>query len=201
MKNENREKIAKIYELVQRGATDGEKKAAEIALNKLIKKFNISDEYLEKIKLKKYEFKYSTILDLKLFMQLHSYFFKGKDFKAERRTIGTKSIICSFEYLDYIVIMTAYEYFKRHMNKEFKKVCVPLINKCRSTKTKNKRRQELQGKFFSRYVIKSKIYHQEELTSLDYSKLSKKEIEDIERLMKIEGGNYHTQLNTGLFLN
>ena len=42
MTNENKDKIAKIYQLVKRGATDGEKQAAEIALNKLLKKFNLT---------------------------------------------------------------------------------------------------------------------------------------------------------------
>lgn len=32
MTNENKDKIAKIYELVKRGATEGEKQAAKIAL-------------------------------------------------------------------------------------------------------------------------------------------------------------------------
>ena len=47
MTNENKDKIAKIYELVKRGATEGEKQAAELALNKLLKKYNLTDEFLE----------------------------------------------------------------------------------------------------------------------------------------------------------
>ena len=60
MTNETKDKIAKIYELVKRGATEGEKQAAEIALNKLLKKFNLTDEFLETINLREYEFKYAT---------------------------------------------------------------------------------------------------------------------------------------------
>lgn len=201
MTNENREKIAKVYELVERGSTDGEKQAAKIALDKLLKKFNLNDDYLETIKFKKYEFKYATMLDLELFSQLHTYFFKDKTFKASRQTWGKKSIISSFEYLDYVVMQTAFEYFKRHMNNEFKKHCVPLISRCRTTKTKNKRRSELQKLFFSQYIFKSKIYHADQVAKIDLSKLSEKERNDRMKLMNIEGGKYNVALNNGLMLN
>jgi hypothetical protein len=201
MTNENREKIAKVYELVERGATEGEKKAAEAALKKLLKKFNLSEDYLNEIKLKKYEFKYATNLDLMLFNQLHHYFFPNYYFKARRNTFGKKVIVMSYEYLDYVVMQTAYEYFKSHMSKQFKSHCMPLINRCRTTKTKNKRRDELQKLFFSQYIFKSKIYHADQVAKIDLSKLSEKELNDRMKLMNIEGGQYNVALNNGLMLN
>ncbi|WP_163401463.1 hypothetical protein [Flavobacterium fluviatile] len=195
-----KEKIAKIYELVKRGTTEGEKAAAEIALNKLLKKHDLSEEYLLTIHLTEYEFKYSTQLDLDLFVQLHSFFFKGKEFNATKTGFTRKSIFINMEYLDYVLLSTSYEYFRRHMNAQFKKVCVPIINRCRSAKTKNARRKELQAEFFSRYVIKSKIFNDEQITQVDSSKLSQKSKQDKERISGIEGGNYHTQINTGLYL-
>lgn len=195
-----KEKIAKIYELVKRGSTEGEKAAAEIALNKLLKKHDLSEEYLLTIHLTEYEFKYSTQLDLDLFVQLHSFFFKGKEFNATKTAFTRKSIFINLEYLDYVLLSTSYAYFKRHMNAQFKKVCVPIINRCRSSKTKNSRRKELQTEFFSRYVIKSKIFNDEQITQVDSSKLSQKSKQDKERIAGIEGGNYHTQINTGLYL-
>ena len=200
MTNENKDKIAKIYEIVKRCATEGEKQAAEIALNKLLKKFNLTDEFLETINLREYEFKYATQLDQDLFIQLHVFFFKDKDFNASKSTLGRKSIFISLEYVDYILLMTAYEYFKKHMNAEFRKFCLPLIARCRTTKSKNKRRAELQKTFFNQYVMKSKIYHENQIEKIDTSKLSDKEYNDRKRLSEIEGGSYHTPINTGLFL-
>jgi hypothetical protein len=200
MDNQLKEKITKIYELVKRGSTAGEKAAAELALDKLLKKHNLTAEFIKTMHLKKYEFKYATNLDLKLFMQLHEYFFKGKECNASKSTFRGKTIYMSFEYLDWVLFSSAYEYFKRHMNAEFKKVCVPLIKKCRSTKTKNERRAKLQSAFFSQYVIKSKIYHQEQVGKIDLSKLSEKEMADLERLTQVEGGSYATQVTTGLYL-
>ena len=86
------------------------------------------------------------------------------------------------------------------MNAEFRKFCLPLIAKCRTTKTKNKRRAELQKTFFSQYVMKSKIYHEHQIEKIDLSKLSNKQYSDRKRLSEIEGGKYHTQLTTGLYL-
>ena len=200
MTNENKDKITKIYELVKRGATEGEKQAAEIALNKLLKKFNLTDEFLATIHLREYEFKYATQLDLDLFQQLHLYFFKERKFEASKSTLGRKSIFINFEYIDWVLFSTAYEYFKRHMNLEFKKFCVPLIKKCRTNKTKNARRVELQKVFFSQYVIKSKIYHEHQIEKIDTSKLTDKQYNDRQRLESIEGGVYNTQVTTGLYL-
>lgn len=200
MDNQLKDKISKIYELVKRGSTAGEKAAAELALDKLLKKHNLTEEFIKTMHLKKYEFKYATSLDLMLFKQLHHFFFEGKEFNACKSTLGRKSIFISFEYLDWVLFSSAYEYFKRHMNTEFKKVCVPLIKKCRSTKTKNERRAKLQSTFFGQYVINSKIYHQEQVGEIDLSKLPEKERADRERLSQIEGGSYATQVTTGLYL-
>ena len=121
MDNQLKEKISKIYELVKRGSTEGEKLAAESALNKLLKKHNLTEEFIKTMHLREYEFKYATNLDLMLFMQLHEYFFKGKQFEASKSTLNRKSVFISFEYLDWVLFSSAYEYFKRHMNSEFKK--------------------------------------------------------------------------------
>lgn len=200
MDNQLKDKISKIYELVKRGGTEGEKAAAETALNKLLKKHNLTEEFIKTMHLKEYEFKYATNLDLWLFMQLHEFFFKGKQFNASKSTLGRKSIFMNLEYLDWVLLSSSYEYFKRHMNAEFRKFCVPLIKKCRTTKTKNARRADLQQTFFGRYVIASKIYHQEQIGEIDLSKLSEKERRDRQRLEEIQGGSYNTQVTTGLFL-
>lgn len=200
MDNQLREKISKIYELVKRGDTEGEKSAAELTLNKLLKKHNLTDEFIKTMYLKEYAFKYATKLDLELFIQLHRYFFENREFNASKSTCGGKTIYISFEYLDWVLFSSAYEYFKKHMNAEFKKYCVPLIKKCRSTKTQNARRAKLQDIFFSQYIMKSKIFHQKQINKIDRSTLSEKELVDFDRLSKIEGGSYATQITTGLYL-
>lgn len=200
MDNQLKDKLYKIYKLVQNGATSGEKDAAEIALNKLLEKHNLTEEFIKTMHLKEYSFKYATKLDLDLFIQLYDYFFEGKEFNASKSTIGGKTIYVSFEYLDWVLFSSAYEYFKRHMNAEFKKHCVPLIKKCRTTKTQNARRAKLQEIFFGQYVMKSKIYHEKQIAQIDLSKLSEKERADRERLKQIQGGYYATQVTTGLYL-
>ncbi len=198
--NDYKDKIAKIYELVKNGATDGEKTAAQTALDKMLKKYNLNSDYIDTITERNYEFKYATNLDLQLFMQLHDYFFKGKPFKAQRRTMSQKRIIIALEYIDWITISCAYEYFKPHMNKEFRKICLPAVKKCRSAKTKNARRQELQTSFFTQYAIKSNIVHKSQLTPVDVDKLKAKELADLLRLQGIEGGQLTNQVTTGLYL-
>lgn len=200
MENQLKDKISKIYELVKGGATDGEKAAATLALDKLLKKHNLTEEFIKTIHVKEYSFKYATKLDLDLFIQLHRYFFEYKEFNASKSTVGGKTIYMSFEYLDWVLFSSAYEYFKRHMNAEFKKHCTPLVNKCRTTKSKNARRLKLQELFFSQYVIKSKIYNQKQIGKIDLSKLSEKERKDRERLEQIQGGSYAAQVTTGLYL-
>lgn len=86
------------------------------------------------------------------------------------------------------------------MNREFKKHCVPLIKKCRTAKTKNERRANLQKTFFGQYVVKSRIYNDDQIQTVDMSERSEKERRDYERLAKIQGGSYSTQVTTGLYL-
>lgn len=197
MNTEIKDKIAKVLELANRGI-EGEKDAAKLALDRLMKKYNLSDEDLAKIKLKRYFFKYKTNLDMMLFHQILSYFFVGKNFRIVRYTGGTKQLATELEYLDWVTVDSAYEYFRRHAAEQFKKFCLPHIKRCRTTKTKNAKRAELQEAFFSKYVIASKIYHPEHIKNIDWSEMSNKEIEASNKrasiLGDVVGGQYHTQV-------
>lgn len=199
MTDETRSKIAKVYELVNRGV-DGEKEAAKQALDRLMKKHNLSMSDMESIKQKNYNFKYANKLDLWLVCQLVHYFLPDKEQNKYRRTTGVRELVLRLEYLDYVVISTAYEYFKRHMKTQYNEFVLPQIKRCRSTKTKNKRRAELQEVFFSRYIIASKLYIVGEIKKVDYNELSLKERRDLEALKDVKGGNYKTQVTTGLCL-
>lgn len=199
MTNEQKEKIAKVYELVNRGV-EGEREAAKKALDRLMKKYKLSDQDLATIHLKKYSFKYANQMELWLLQQLHKYFLPNKELIAYRDTWNKRELVISLEYIDYVTIETAYEYFRRHMNAQFKELCLPEINRCRKAKTKNKRREELQSIFFSKYIYKSKIYHPEQIEKVDLSKLSDKEYNDRMKLEGIQGGQFNQQVTTGLFL-
>lgn len=194
------DKIAKVYELVKRGATEGEKIAAERALDRLMRKYNLDESYLNSIGLKKYSFQYQTNLDLKLFCQLMEFFFRDKNYTGYRDTDGTRKIIIKLEYLDYIQIDCAYGYFRPHMKKQFEEHCLPHLKRCRTTKTKNAKRKQLQDLFFGRYVLESNIYHPDQMSTLDWSKLSERERKMREQLQAVQGGTFNNQMTTGLYL-
>ena len=188
-----RDRIAKIRELATRGI-DGEKKAANIALDKLLKKYNINPAAVDVIINKQYFFKYSTELDIRLFLQLLEYFFKDRDFEVYKHTYGKREMSLRLEYLDYITISCAYEYFKRHMSQEWRKFSSDVIRKKRKPKTKNKLRSDLQEVFFPQYIIKSGIYHPEQRKETGIEDMSETQLEHYRRLMDIQGGQYHAQL-------
>lgn len=199
MTQEQKDKIAKVYALATQGV-DGEKDAAKTLLDKLIKKYNLSDDALASIQMCNYSFKYNNMMEVWLIEQLHKYFLPEKDINGYRATLNRRDVVLKLEYIDYVTIESAYEYFRRHMNTQFKKTCLPLIKRCKSTKTRNKRREELQQMFFSKYVYESKIYLPNQLRTVDLNQLSGKELKDRQRLQNIEGGQFNTQVTTGLYL-
>jgi hypothetical protein len=197
MNTPTHDKISKVYELANKGATDGEKEAAKRALDRLMKKYNLTEEYIKNMHLKFYNFSYSTNLDLALFNQLVEYFFRDKDYSGYKSTTGGKHIVFKLEYLDYIQLDCAYAYFRTHMGKQFKKHCHPILSKCRTNRTKTKRRAELQSEFFSKYVMASKLYHEDQLVE---RKLSQRDQKNRQLIGTVEGGQYNQQVTTGLYL-
>lgn len=197
MNTEIKDKISKVLELVNRGV-EGEKTAAQEALYRLMKKYNLSDEDLAKIKVQRYYFKYKTELDKKLFCQLVEFFFKNKDLQIYLSTYNGRNLYLELEYLDWVTLDSAYEYFRRHAAAQFKEFCLPHLKRCRSNKTRNAKRAELRDAFFSKYVIASNIYHPEQITQIDFKGMSSKEWENYSRqaqiLGDVQGGQFHTQV-------
>lgn len=197
MNTEIKDKISKVLELANRGV-EGEKKAAQKALDRLMKKYNLSDEDLAKIKVQRYYFKYKTELDKKLFCQLVEFFFKNKGLQIYLNTINGRNLWLELEYLDWVTLDSAYEYFRRHAAAQFTEFCLPHVKRCRSNKTRNAKRAELQEAFFSKYVIASNIYHPEQITQIDFNGMSSKEWENFNRqsqmLGNVQGGQFHTQV-------
>lgn len=188
-------KIEKIKALIKQGV-GGESVAAREALNRLIEKHNLNPAVVED---QEYRFKYSTVLEERLLVQLSICLFGGK-ISFMRDTWHKRELVAVMEYTDYVSLDCAYEYFRRHMKQEWNKHCLPLIKRKRTAKTKNLLRDQLQQVFFSKYIIASKLYLENQLIKIDASKLSGKEIEARRAVMEVQGGKYNKQINHGLFL-
>ena len=200
MNDKIKEKITKVYELVKRGIA-GEQQSAEKMLKKLLEKYNISEDELNSIDEKEYYFKYASNLDEWLLIQLIEYFFKEKKYKLYRiKDSGVKEIAIQMPYLDWVTLDSAYGYFKPHLNQQWRKHGLPVVNRCRTTKTKNKRREEMQQTFFNLYIIRSGIYRPEQKNSNSLRSLTEEEIKRLTMLYGVEGGKYNQQVTTGLYL-
>ena len=192
-----KEKLTKVYELVKRGVA-GEQQSAEKTLKKLLEKYNISEAELNSIDEKNYYFKYASNLDEWLLIQLIEYFFKEKNYKLYRiKYSGVKEIAIQMPYLDWVTLDSAYGYFKPHLNQQWRKHGLPVVNRCRTTKTKNKRREAMQKTFFNLYIIRSGIYRPEQKNS---KSVTEEEIKRLTMLYGVEGGKYNQQVTTGLYL-
>ena len=200
MNDKVKEKLTKVYELVKRGVA-GERQSAEKMLKKLLEKYNISEDELNSIDEKEYYFKYASNLDEWLLIQLIEYFFKEKKYKLYRiKDSGVKEIAIQMPYLDWVTLDSAYGYFKPHLNQQWRKHGLPVVNRCRTTKTKNKRREEMQKTFFGLYIIRSGIYRPEQKNSNSLKSLTEEEIKRLTMLYGVEGGKYNQQVTTGLYL-
>jgi hypothetical protein len=200
---ELKQKLAKVYELVNRGATDGEKTAAKKALERLMEKHGIREEDLDNLKKGKFFFKYSSDLDLWLLSRLVHFFIDNPDEVINggyRSSYGGKDVCFWLTYLDSVTIECAYGYFKRHMNAQWKKFCLSNLRRCKTTKSRNKRRKELQNVFFDRYIIASHLYDPKRLVAVNWDDLSKQEQKDRVKLSEIEGGKYNRQMTSGLLI-
>ena len=108
-----------------------------------------------------------------------------------------KEVAIQMPYLDWVTLDSAYGYFKPHLNQQWRKHGLPVVNLCQTTKTKNKRRIEMQDSFFKLYVVRSGIYRREQITS---TPLSEEQIKQLTMLYGVEGGKYNQQVTTGLYL-
>lgn len=199
MENHIKEKLSKVYELVKRGES-GEKDAAKLALERILKKYKLDVSALDSLHLKKYHFKYSSNLELWLLSRIIKHLLNQDTSKAYRDTWGKREVVIELEYLDYVLLSSAYEYFRRHMKSEYNKLVLPQVKRCRTTRTRNARRAKLQEVFFTKYIIASGLYKKEEITKIDTSKMGEKELRDRMQLEGVKGGDYKTQVTTGLYL-
>jgi hypothetical protein len=193
MTQELKNRIAKIYELLKNGGTEGEKQAANLALDRILKKYDLEGINLETINQEEYEFTYTTEMELWLFQRVIRFF--AQDFNSKMYK-GQKRISVQLTYMDWVTVSCSYEYFRRHMKAQWNLVCADELKRKRKVKTKNERRKELQKLFFSRYVIASKLYQPHELVSKEVT--AKKEVRDNNMMDDVQGGAYNKQVVNGL---
>jgi len=193
-------KIRKIYDLVLRGSTEGERQAAQSALDKMLKKYNLSEEHIKNISKQKYWFPFSRTIDKWLFYQIISVFVSEETQLLLGYSEGAKRsniIGAQLEYEDWVTVSCAYEYFRPHMHKQYKATVLPELNKCRKQKTRAAKAAELERPFVNRYFIKSGLYKTGQLTSV---KMNKNQAQAERLLQDMEGGSFNRQLSNGLLL-
>lgn len=199
-------KLSKLYQMLKGGSTDGEKAAAKEAIDRIVFKYDLDNLDLDKMHIREYRFKYSTELEtwlfqriLKILLNLDAPEIYRTNYKVEGGSyVNVRDIVIKLDEVDYITLHAAYEYFRGHMKSQWKRHAAPVIKRCRTKKTKSKKREDLKKEFFSLYIIKSKLYEESELkkrelkTRADYQKAN--------MFNNVEGGKYNTQVNNGLYL-
>jgi len=208
MENSLKEKILKIYEIVNNGGTDGEKQAAKYLLDKILLKYNLEESVLKDLALTEYSFTYATTLEQYLLLRIVGSLTIVDPMQARKRTllcganyslIRVKHICIKMTYLDWVTVDSAYEYFRRHMKAQYKIACAPIVARCRTIKTKNAKRKELENPFFIKYCIVSNLVKDGELTKRKIT--DRKELAAQRLVDNIEGGSYNRQLLSNLLLN
>lgn len=200
MTQELKDKLTKVYELIKRG-TDGEKQAAEKAMNRLVEKYNLHDIDFDKIDKQEYGFKYSNRLEIALMAAIVETFGTPDMLTGCYRTTGRlKEVRMTLTYLDYVTISCAYEYFKRHMKVQWTTVCLPIIKRARKATNRAKKRAEIEELFFQQYIIASKLIDQKHIVEVSADELSLKELKNRKSIHGITGGEYHKQMHTGNLL-
>jgi len=197
MNNDLKIRLAKLRELAERGATEGEKNAALKGMERLIKKLNLDEQLFLNTGKMDYTFRYTTNLEVWLLIQITDVLVEIS-YDDKIKSPREKMIYIKLNYLDYITIECAYEYFRRHMKKEWNRTAIPELKKCRKASTRNKKRAALQKAFFSEYAIASGLVKPFQIEKV---KLTSQEDRKRARLFRdIEGGKYNQQVNNGLYL-
>jgi len=195
MDNEIKIRLAKLRELAERGATEGEKNAARKGIERLLKRYNLDDMSIDWNGELRYTFKYTTKLEMWLVIQISRVLTNVAD--SKKFHTWDQKVAMDLKYLDYVTIECAYEFFRRHMKAQWNKSALPELRKCRKAKTRNKKRLILQNQFFSEYCRKSGLFRDEDFIT---AKRTKVDAITASRLGDFEGGNYNQQVNNGLYL-
>ncbi|WP_020403764.1 hypothetical protein [Gracilimonas tropica] len=202
-------RFASLIRLAERGATEGEKAAARKAMERLQMKYDFDSLNLDELLRSEYCFTWTSNIEIKLFIVLCKYFLNREDFIVEKRNwreengelYEARELAIKLDQMEYITIECAYEYFRRHMNSEWKRLIIPKLNRCRKARTRKAKKETLEPLFFEQYIIRSQLVNPEHLTELDPEEMSQQEIENRAAMTGMQGGAFNRQVGTGLYLN
>jgi hypothetical protein len=203
MNKEIEDKLKKIQELINRGSTPGERKAAQIAFDNICEKYNIDKDKVGK---KKVEISLNTKNEKILFRYIYDYFIErggGYSSYGISKKHVKRVVIVSLDYDKAVLLECAWAYFLPHFRKEK----VKFLNKFYKEKSKlaktwgelkaiKKCVSEYTDLFLKQYIVASNIYFPEDVKTGPLISL-----EDYNLLKTIEGGKYHTQVGGGNLLN
>lgn len=192
-------RLSKVKELIERGATEGEKQAARIQFKKIIQNNELTEDDLLDIIKKEYCFKYANYAEMCLFMHLYC---NLKDIYSEENDSYVKSgaseqrkIYAKLTKLEYIELTAMYEYFRRHMKDQYKEAMLEVKSKYFAKFRNFKKLQPVlrtsQSVFINEYCNRSGIRSK--------TKRAPKSVEtplSATTIGNIEGGQYNKQLNT-----
>ncbi len=190
MDNNIRDRIEKVYALVNQGATEGERIAARHQLAKILKRYNIDEESIKQPSLKSYFFPYRNYMESTLLMIIMEYLRIDHSQGKRHWRKWRNGVAYRFNYIElpltyetYIECDCMYQYFRRHMRGEYEKV--------RTNFKRRKRQRDNEFIFVSQYTIKSGIVRSEDLVKAD-----PKLINALNKIYdNIEGGSYKRQVD------
>ena len=202
------DRLSKIYALVERGATEGEKQAAKNIFNKLLIKHGLTEDDVTEIVKKDYAFTFANYAEEILLVHLSAYVLNVWTCDVQRyayRHEQRKVYIKNLTKLEYIQIVAMYEYFRQHMKAEYKLVVKATVDKAlrlrglikQNNKTYTnadvaRERKNTQGIFITKYLEASGILR----TNPNSERIKVSSMADSSTFESIKGGKYHEQLMT-----
>jgi hypothetical protein len=202
------DRLSKIYALVERGSTEGEKQAAKNIFDKLMIKHGLTEDDVIEIVKKDYMFTFANYAEEILLVHLCAYVLNVWTCDVQRysyRHEQRKVYVRNLTKLEYIQIVAMYEYFRRHMKAEYKLVVKTTVDRALSMRGLIKRnnkpytnadvareRKNTQGVFISKYLKASGISR----TKPDSETRQVSTMADHSAFESIKGGKYHEQLMT-----
>lgn len=212
---EIRAKLAKIAELAERGATEGERQAARAAMDRVMKAAGIDPEKMGDPRRQNYRFTYATELDKTLLHHIKEALLDEADAIQplwRYRNAGKRFLEIQLSYSGYMTMLCAYDYFKADMRRKYNATLGKDFKKYRLTERQKKKARTF---FITRYIILSGLEKpkkpapesgmpQDVLDALDKIKKGRQKPVKIDHddeiaLMLtrgVEGGRYRTQLTT-----
>lgn len=203
-----RKRFAALIRLAERGATEGEKAAARKAMERLQMKYDFDSLNLDELLRSEHCFTWTSNLEVRLFVSICRYFLDREDFMVEKRNwrkedgkyYEAREMAVKLDQFEFITIECAYEYFRQHMNAEWKRLIIPELNRCRKAKTRKAKKERLEPVFFEQYIIRSKLIDDKHIKELNPQDLSREEIETRKAITGMRGGEFKRQVGNGLYL-